>query len=79
MRTNDRISKSKFKARALEYFREVERTGRALVVTDHGRPVLKIVPYREDPSAALSELRETVVRYDAPTEPVGVKDWESAK
>lgn len=75
----DRISKSKFKARALEYFREVERTGRELVVTDHGRPVVKIVPYREDPSAALVELRETVVRYDAPTEPVGAEDWESAE
>lgn len=72
------VSKSKFKARALEYFREVERTGRALVVTDHGRPVLEIVPYRENPSAALGELRETVVRYDAPTQPVGVEDWESA-
>ena len=72
------VSKSKFKARALEYFREVERTGRALVVTDHGRPVVKIVPYRDDPTKALRELQETVVRYDAPTEPVGVEDWESA-
>ena len=73
------ISKSKFKARALEYFREVERTGRPLIVTDHGRPVLKIVPYREDPAAVLGELKDTVVRYEAPTEPVGVEDWESAE
>ncbi len=79
MRSDERISKSKFKARALEYFREIERTGRALVVTDHGRPVLKIVPYREDPAAAFDELRETVVRYEAPTDPVGVEDWESAE
>ena len=41
------VSKSQLKARALEYFREVERTGRELVVTDRGRPVLKIIPYRE--------------------------------
>ena len=72
------ISKSRFKARALEYFREVERTGRPLIVTDHGKPVIEIVPYSEDPEAAFAELRETVVRYDAPTEPVGVEDWESA-
>jgi len=72
------ISKSRFKARALEYFREVERTGRPLVVTDHGKPVIKIVPYTDDPEAAFAELRESVVRYDAPTDPVGVEDWESA-
>ena len=72
------ISKSQFKARALEYFREVERTGRALIVTDHGRPVLKIVPYREDPTASLLTLKDTVVRYEAPMKPVGPEDWESA-
>jgi prevent-host-death family protein len=76
--SEERVSKSRFKARALMYFREIERTGRPLIVTDHGRPVLKIVPYREDPTAALHELKESVVRYDAPTEPVGVEDWESA-
>jgi prevent-host-death family protein len=79
MKTETTISKSKFKARALEYFRQVERTGRSLVVTDHGRPVVKIVPYREDPAAAFTELRESVVRYDAPLEPVGNDDWESAR
>ncbi len=34
-----RVSKSKFKAQALEYFREVERSGREMIVTDRGRPV----------------------------------------
>lgn len=72
------VSKSRFKARALEYFREVERSGRPLVVTDHGKPVIKIVPYSEDPAAAFVELRDSVVRYEAPTDPVGVEDWESA-
>ena len=74
---NTVVSKSKFKARALEYFREVQRTGKPLIVTDHGRPVVKIVPYREDSDAALRDLKESVVRYDAPTEPVGER-WESA-
>lgn len=71
------VSKSRFKARALEYFREVERTGRELVVTDHGEPVIRIVPYRADPARALRSLRESVVRYDAPLEPVGEDDWEA--
>lgn len=40
------ISKSKLKAKMLEIFREIEATGDELVVTDHGKPVLKIVPIR---------------------------------
>lgn len=71
------VSKSKLKARALHYFREVERTGQEIIITDRGRPVLKIVPYREDPREALKILRDTVVKYDGPTEPVGEEDWES--
>ena len=71
------ISKSKLKAKALEYFREVERTGTELIITDHGRPVLKLVPYRRERDSSVSSLRETVVRYDAPTEPVGDLDWEA--
>jgi prevent-host-death family protein len=73
------VSKSNFKARALEYFRMVEKTGRELIVTDHGRPVIRIVPYRDAPPEVLLELRDSVVRYDAPTEPVGEDDWESAE
>jgi prevent-host-death family protein len=76
----NRISKSRFKARALGFFRQVERTGRELIITDHGRPVLKIAPYASpDPLQALEALRGSVLRYDDPTEPVGLTDWESLK
>ncbi len=71
------ISKSRFKARALEYFRQVERTGNELIVTDDGTPVVKIVPYHPDPAAALKVLRGSVRRYVDPTEPVAKKDWEA--
>lgn len=73
------ISKSRFKPRALHYFREIERTGKSLIICDHGRPVLKIVPYNENPEEMLRSLRNTVIRYDDPTEPVGLKDWEALK
>jgi len=73
------ISKSKFKPRALHYFREIERTGKELIICDHGKPVLKIVPYAEDPEAALRALRNTVINYTDPTEPVGLEDWEALK
>jgi antitoxin (DNA-binding transcriptional repressor) of toxin-antitoxin stability system len=44
---DDTISKSKLKARMLEIFRELEASGKELIVTDNGRPVLKIVPIQE--------------------------------
>ncbi len=76
---SDTVSKSRFKARALELFRQVERTGQPIVITDRGTPVLKLVPYREDPRQALQGLRDTVVKYQAPTDPVGEDDWESGR
>jgi len=48
-------------------------------VTHNGRPVLKVVPYSRDPAEALKALRGSVLRYDDPTEPVGVDDWESLR
>ena len=76
---NESVSKSRFKARALELFRQVERTGQPIVITDRGTPVLRLVPYREDPRQALQALRDTVVKYQAPTDPVGEGDWESGR
>jgi prevent-host-death family protein len=73
------ISKSKFKPRALEYFREVEKTGKELIISDRGKPVLKIVPYSENPLESLKMLRNSVIKYVDPTEPVGIEDWESLK
>ncbi len=71
------VSKSKLKARALQYFRQVEQTGHELVITDRGKPVLKIVPYQADPNETLRILKGSILRYDDPTEPVALEDWES--
>ena len=48
------ISKSKLKATMLEVFRELEATGGELIVTERGRPVLKIVPIR--PKLSVQEI-----------------------
>jgi antitoxin (DNA-binding transcriptional repressor) of toxin-antitoxin stability system len=41
------ISKSKLKAKMLEIFRNLEASGEELIVTDHGKPVLKIFPIKD--------------------------------
>ena len=73
------VSKSRFKAQALELFRQVEASGEPLVITDHGRPTLEVRPYRPVRSDAnpLEELRGSVLRFDDPFAPVGENDWEA--
>lgn len=56
------VTKSKLKARMLEFFREVERSGETLVVTDHGREVLEIRPIQR-----CSTIQEVLAEY--PTGP----------
>ena len=60
------LSKSKLKAKMLEYFRNVEETGEEIVVTINGKPVLKVVPYRtkQDPEELFAAERGRVVYYE---------------
>lgn len=41
------VSKSKLKAQMLGIFRDIEKTGEEVIVTDNQRPVLKIVPLKK--------------------------------
>ena len=70
------VSKSQFKPKALQYFREVQESGQELIITDHGKPVLKISPYQQDASTVLKELHNSVQHYKDPLEPVALDDWE---
>ena len=74
-----KISKSKFKPRSLEFFRHVQETGEELVITDHGTPVLKIIPYTNDANEEhLQVLRGSIISFDNPLDPVGEEGWELA-
>ena len=73
------VSKSRFKPRALEFFRQVEESGEELVITDQGRPVIKVVPYRTPRAGKPRTLRGSVRRYERPLEPVAEADWNALK
>ena len=73
------VSKSEFKARALEYFRKVEASGEPLVITDHGRPSLELRKIAEDTRDPFEILKGTVLRYDRPLDPVDEEEWEALK
>ena len=48
------VSKSQLKAHMLECFREVEASGDDLIVTSHGKPVLKVS--RLNPRQSVAEV-----------------------
>lgn len=71
------ISKSQFKAQVLEYLRNVEKKQQPLIITHVGKPVVKIIPYKD--AQALNSLFDTVVYYKDPTQPAGENIWEAIK
>jgi len=75
----NQVSKSEFKAKALEFFRQVEASGQSVIVTDHGKPVLEVRPYRSIERNPLDVLRGSVVRYVNPTEPIAADEWDVAQ
>ena len=76
---SQRIPKSRFKPKALNYFRQVQQTGKEIIITDRGKPVLKLVPYADKPEAWLKPLRGTVKRFDKPTAPVAGDGWKALR
>ena len=76
---DNKVSKSKFKPRALEYFRQIQSTGKELIITERGEPVLKIMPFKTSSKDALADLRGSVLKYDSPLDPVALEDWEALR
>ncbi|NGX15997.1 type II toxin-antitoxin system Phd/YefM family antitoxin [Wenzhouxiangella sp. XN24] len=74
-----RVSKSEFKAKALEYFRAVEASGDAVIVTDNGQPKIEIRRYRADERSPLERLRGSILEFEDPTRPVAADEWSAAK
>jgi prevent-host-death family protein len=79
------VSKGKLKAKMLEYFREVERRGEPLVVTNHGRPVLEVRPVAGKQIVTAQDVLEWYVQGGGPgvlpdeeelMRPVHGEDWE---
>ena len=73
------ISKSKLKARMLEKFRQVEASGEELIVTDQGKPVLRIIPIKKE--ASITEVFGDIqgkVSYFEDINTPSLSEWEDA-
>ena len=73
------ISKSQFKAKALEYFPEIEASGKPVIITDHGHPTLEVRLYSPPETNPKALLKGSVIKYTDPTMPVDEDTWESAR
>lgn len=73
------ISKSKLKANMLQIFRELEAKGGEVIVTDHGKPVLRITPIEPENSVAelFAGLQGQVIFHEDPDTPT-LLEWEDA-
>jgi len=72
------VSKTALQASLLEYFQAVETTGEDLIVTSDGRPVLKIVPYKQ--ALTVDEAFADVqgkIRYHADLLEPTTDEWEA--
>lgn len=71
------VTKSAFKAKALEYMRKVEASGEPIIITDRGLPTIEVRRYRAAQPSPLERLRGSVVEFKSPVEPVADEDWEA--
>ncbi len=70
------ISASRFKAQCLALLDEVAATGRPLVVTKHGKPLARVVPF--DPPPSLRGSVEVLVDEDDLLAPLDVR-WDAVE
>ena len=66
-----RYGAAEFKARCLELMDRVRETGVEYIVTKHGKPVAKLVPYGEPARKSFfGSLKGTVLKYERPFDPI---------
>jgi len=74
----EQMSKTEFKAHALEILREIEQSGKSRIITDHGKPTIEIKKLRQRKKSPLEILKGTVLAYETFDQPVGIDDWKNA-
>lgn len=66
-----RVSAAEFKATCLELMDRVREMGEEYVVTKHGRPVAKLVPYSDpEKKPFFGSMKGTVLSYERPFDPI---------
>ena len=67
---------SEFKAKCLKLMDEVAESGEEIVITKNGKPVSRLVPYREKPKAPFGIYRDKIKILGDIISPIDV-EWEA--
>ena len=86
-RTCGRVVKaSEFKAKCLKLMDEVAESGDEIVITKNGRPVSRLLPYRQRPKTLFGRDRDKLLILGDIGEPIDVawdaetgKDWDEPR
>jgi prevent-host-death family protein len=70
------VGATEFKAHCLALLDQVAQDRVPIIVTKHGRPVARVIPYVEDGGRAFGLLAGTVQAGDDLVAPIG-EDWEA--
>jgi len=70
------IKASDFKARCLQLMDDLAESGGEIVITKHGRPVSRLLPYRERPKSLFGAYRGRLEILGDIIEPIDVR-WEA--
>jgi prevent-host-death family protein len=70
------IKASEFKAKCLQLMDEVAETGESLVITKNGKPISRLVPYRQKPGTLYGALKGTITIESDIVAPIDVM-WEA--
>ncbi len=70
------LSKSELKSKMLHYFREIEQTGKEILVTDNRKVVLKVIPFKKKKTVeALFGNIQGKVKYNEDIMQTETEDW----
>ena len=64
------LAAADFKARCLALMERVRESGVEYVITKHGRPVAKLVPYRSPRGRLFGSMKGTVLTFERPFDPI---------
>ena len=67
---------SEFKTHCLKLMEDVRKTRRQLIVTRHGRPIVRVVPCAEEVEPVFGFLKGTLTSYSYLTSPIN-EDWDA--
>ena len=70
------IKASEFKAKCLKLMDEVATTGKELIISKNGRPVVRLTPYRNKPVSLFGIDRDKIEILGDIIEPLDV-EWEA--